>query len=150
MKKSLNFIPAFLLLFFSLIFFGCSKLPHEHQIITAQISEIRIPVNEVNDGKVHFYTYNKSGKRINFFVRTDGTGKLSTYFDACFTCYRHKKGYRPEGTVIVCNECSMQFKLADEHFDNSKGCSPIALASVIDEKNIIIKADDIEKGSRLF
>jgi len=150
MQNSLNSFPIYLLIFFSLIFCGCSKLPAEHKIITAKDGEIKIPAGEVNDGKVHFFTYKKSGKRINFFVRTDGTGKLSTYFDACFTCYKHKKGYRAEGTDIVCNECSMKFRLADEKFDNSQGCSPIALTSLIDEKNVIIKADDIAKGSRLF
>ena len=150
MKSSLNFFPTCLLLFFSLIFYGCSKLPPEHQLITANNSEIKIPVGKVNDGKVHFFTYKKSGKRLNFFVRTDGTGKLSTYFDACFTCYKHKKGYRAEGTDIVCNECIMRFRLADEKFDNTKGCSPITLFSHIDNENIIIKTDDIEKGSKLF
>lgn len=150
MQSPLNLFPAYLLLFFSLTFCGCSKRPPEYQLITSKDGEINIPVNKVNDGKVYFFTYKKSGKRINFFVRTDGTGKLSTYFDACFTCYKHKKGYRPEGTVIVCNECSMRFRLADEKFDNSQGCSPISLFSHIDKENIIIKTYDIEKGGKLF
>jgi uncharacterized membrane protein len=130
--------------------YACSKLPPEHQLVTAKDGEIRISVNQVNDNKVHFYTYKKSGKSINFFIRTDGTGKLSTYFDTCFTCYKNKKGYRAEGSIIICNECKMKFRLADEKFDNSQGCSPITLFSRIDEENIIIKTVDIEKGGKLF
>ena len=118
-------------------------------MIKAGQGEIKIPVNEVDDGKVHFYTYKASGKHINFFVRTDGAGKLSTYFDACYTCYKHKKGYRCEGTDLVCNECNLRFRLAEEKWVH-EGCSPIVLTSRIEEGNIIIRTDDIEKGGRLF
>lgn len=129
---------------------GCSKLPAEYKTLRASDGEIRIPVKEVDDGKVHFYTYKKSGKRINLLVRTDGAGELSAYFDACFTCYKHKKGYREEGTDLVCNECSMRFRLADKKWDNTGGCSPILLRSTIADGFIIIRAENIEKGAKLF
>lgn len=131
-------------------FAGCSKLPAEHTNITAANNEIRIPVKEINDGRVHFYTFKSSGKRINFFVRTDGTGALSASFDACFTCYKHKKGYRVEGTDLICNECNMKFPIADEKWDNTKGCSPIHLKSVIDDGFMTIRKEDLEKGGKLF
>lgn len=141
------FLPAVLLLF---VVSGCSSLPAEYKTVRAGNGEIRIPVSEVNDGKVHFYTYKKSGKRINFFVRTDGKGGLSAYFDCCFTCHKHKKGYREEGTEIVCNECSMRFRLADEKWDNKDGCSPIFLKSTIADGFISIRTENIEKGAKLF
>ena len=128
---------------------GCSKLPAEHTVIKAEKGELRIPVSEVSDGKVHFYTYKASGKRINFFVRTDGAGNLSTYFDACFTCYKHKKGYRCEGTDLVCNECNLRFRLAEEKWVH-EGCSPITLTSRTEGGNIVVRTDDIEKGGMLF
>ena len=98
----------------------------------------------------HFYTYKHSGKRINFFVRTDGAGALSAYFDACFTCYKNKKGYRVEGTDLVCNECNLSFRLADQRWDNSRGCSPILIKSGIRDKALVIQVSDLEKGARLF
>jgi uncharacterized membrane protein len=142
-------LVVILLVIFS-FFTGCSKLPAEHQLIEATGGEIRIPVSAVSDGKVHFYTYRKSGKRINFLVRTDGAGRLSTYFDACFTCYKNKKGYRCEGTDLVCNECNTRFRLADEQWHHEGGCSPIALTSSIGKDFIIIKTADLEAGERLF
>jgi uncharacterized membrane protein len=141
---------AVILLTLVALFAGCSKLPVEHQVVEARNGEIRIPVSEVNDGKVHFYTYRESGKRINFFVRTDGTGHISTYFDACFSCYKHKKGYRCEGTDLICNECNEKFRLADERWESNKGCSPIALTSSIGKDFVIVKVGDIEAGERLF
>jgi uncharacterized membrane protein len=142
--------PVVILLVILSFFAGCSRLPAEHQLVEATGAEIRIPVSAVNDGKVHFYTYRKSGKHINFFVRTDDAGRLSTYFDACFTCYKNKKGYRTEGTDLICNECNEKFRLADERWQHEGGCSPIALTSSIGKDFIVIKTADIEAGERLF
>jgi uncharacterized membrane protein len=146
-RLSALFSPAFFLL---LLLVSCGKQPAEHKVVTPKDGAIRIPVSEVHDGKVHLFTYKKSGKRINFFIRTDGKDSLSACFDACFTCYKHKKGYRQEGTDLVCNECSMKFRLADEHWDNSRGCSPIALKSRIDNNEMVIMTEDLERGGKLF
>ncbi|TAL22246.1 MAG: DUF2318 domain-containing protein [Nitrospirae bacterium] len=128
---------------------ACSNLPKEHKVITAKEEVISIPVSEVKDGKVHFFTYKKSGKRINFFIRTDGAGKLSAFFDACYICYKKKKGYREEGADLICNECKLKFRIADEVWEN-KDCSPILLKSKTGDGNLIIKTEDIEKGIKLF
>ncbi|MBA4372686.1 MAG: hypothetical protein C0402_07450 [Thermodesulfovibrio sp.] len=129
---------------------SCSKQPAAYKTLPASDGEIRIALTEVSDGKVHFYTYKKSGRRINFLVRTDSTGELSAYFDACFTCYKHMKGYREEGADIICNECSMKFRLADKKWDNTDGCSPILLKSILRDGFIVIKTEHIEKGVKLF
>lgn len=138
-------------LFFVLLFSGgCGKQPAEHEVVVPRDGAIRIPVGKVHDGKVHFFTYKKSGKRINFFIRTDGNDNLSSYFDACYTCYRHKKGYKEEGADLVCNECGLKFRLADERWDNSGGCSPILLTSRTEKDELVIMTGDLEKGQRLF
>lgn len=128
---------------------GCSERAAEHTVVRATDGEIRLPVSTFSDGKVHFYTYRKSGKNINFFVRTDGSGNLSTHFDACYACYKKKKGYRQEGTDLVCNECGLRFRLADEKWLH-EGCSPIPLTSRDEKGFIVIKTVDLEAGKRLF
>jgi len=147
-------LPGYFLFFiiitcFSIQLSGCSKLPVEHETVTPSDGKIILSVNKVNDGKVHFFTYKKSGKRINFFVRTDGKGNLSAYFDACYTCYKNKKGYRVEGTDLICNECNLKFRLADEIWEN-KDCCPIMLRSQLENKDLIIETSSLEKGARLF
>lgn len=128
---------------------GCSKSASEHQLVRAENGTIRLDAGKLKDGNAHFYTYRKSGKNINFFVRADSAGNLSTHFDACYTCYRKKKGYRQEGGDLVCNECGLKFRLADRKW-LSRGCSPIPVASRIDRGFIVIKTSDLEKGERLF
>lgn len=139
-----------LLIASAMLVIGCSRLPAEYQNVQADKGEIRIPLGQVSDGKAHFFTYKHSGKRINFFVRTDRNGALSASYDACFTCYKQKKGYRQDGSDLICNECRMKFGLADEKWDNSQGCSPILLKSRISEDVMIINTLDIEKGGKLF
>jgi len=129
---------------------GCNKQPALYQNAPVKDARIVIPLTEVNDGKVHFYTYRKSGKHINFFIRTDGKGTVSSYYDACFTCYKKKKGYHQEGSDIICNECNMKFGLAEEKWEEKDGCNPIYLKSIIEDSNLVIDAAVIEKGAKLF
>lgn len=151
-RAAFSFAVSAVLLLFLICFVlltGCSESAPEHPVVRAIDGEIRLAVSGVSDGKVHFYTYKKSGKNINFIVRTDGSGNLSTHFDACYTCYRKKKGYRQEGTDLVCNECGLKFRLADEKWLH-EGCSPVPLASRLDKGFIVIRTADLEAGERLF
>ena len=127
---------------------ACSNLPKEHKVITAKEGIISIPVSEVNDGKVHFFTYKKSGKRINFFVRTDGTGKLSAYFDACYICYKKKKATMKKVQTLFATNASLSSGFQTRH--GKQDCSPIMFKSKLENNNLTIKTEDIEKGSKLF
>ena len=55
---------------------GCERQAPERQIVVPQGDRVSIPLAAVNDGGVHFFTFKHGGKNINFFVRTDGAGKL--------------------------------------------------------------------------
>jgi uncharacterized membrane protein len=148
MRKNIQSIYILLCVLFALS--GCSNLPAEHTVVSPRSGEIRLPVKEMRDGTVHFFTYKKDGKRINFFIRTDGKDNLSAYFDACYTCYKYKKGYREEGSDLVCNECNLKFRLAEEHWDTSHGCCPIMIKSRIEGNDLVLSVKDLEKGERLF
>jgi uncharacterized membrane protein len=128
---------------------ACSKSPPQHEIVKSSGNKIILPLEKVNDGKAHFFTYKKSGKRINFFIRTDGNGNLISHFDACYLCNKHKKGYRVEETDLVCNECEMRFGLADETWKDTN-CSPIVFRNQQENNNIIIETSVLERGAKLF
>jgi uncharacterized membrane protein len=133
-----------------LVLFSCSTQEAKYPVVKADGSIVKIPLKDVSDGRVHFFSFKSGGKNINFFVRMDGAGKLHTCFDACFTCYKFKKGYRVEGTDIVCNECGTKFRLADEVWKDVGGCAPIALPSAINGDFILINASDLKRGEKLF
>lgn len=133
-----------------LLLTACGNQPRLYQEVQAKDSRIVIMLSDVSDKKAHFFTYKKSGKHINFFVRTDGKGAVSSYYDACFTCYKKKKGYRQEGSDLICIECSMKFGLAEEKWEEKDGCNPIYLKSTIENNSLIIDTAVIEKGAKLF
>ena len=139
-----------LLVLILLVLFSCSSQEAKYPVVKAEGGIVKIPVKDVNDGRVHFFTFKSGGKNIYFFVRMDGAGKLHTCFDACFTCYKLKKGYRVEGTDIVCNDCGTKFRLADEVWKNVGGCAPISLPSLINGDFVLIKLSDLKGGEKLF
>jgi len=135
---------------FMVFFMGCNSGMPSHPEVRAEGEEVRIPVKEVDDGRVHFFTFRGGRKQVNFFIRMDGTGRLHAHFDACYTCYKYRKGYRTEGTEIVCNECGEKFRLAEEVWHDVGGCVPVDLPHTTGNGMIIIKVKDLERGEKLF
>lgn len=133
-----------------LIFSGCGKDAPEHQIGVPEGEVIKIPVKDVNDWGVHFYTYKYVGKNINFFTRSDGDGRLHTHYDACYSCYKYKKGFRVEGSKIHCIACNLTYDLDEVAWDFIGPCSPVPLRSKVKGGVIIIKLDVIRRGRKLF
>lgn len=133
-----------------LVLCACSAQEPKYPVVKADGSIVKIPLKDVSDGRVHFFSFKSDGKNINYFVRMDGAEKLHTCFDACFTCYKFKKSYRVEGTDIVCNECGTRFRLADEVWRDVGGCVPIGVPSAINGDFIFINVSDLKRGAKLF
>ena len=129
---------------------GCGQKAPEHPVVVANGDQVSIPLATINDGGVHFFTFKHEGKNINFFVRTDGTGKLQAHFDACYSCYKYKLGFIHEGNQVVCIACRIGYDLADVVWDYIGACAPINLNSRIAGKYMVIKRSWLEKGKRFF
>ncbi|MBF0538752.1 MAG: DUF2318 domain-containing protein [Nitrospirae bacterium] len=138
------------ILIFSLILGGCNSGAVTHEVVKDKNGEVTFLLKAVRDGSVHFYTYRYKGTNINFFIRMDGAGNLHTYFDACYTCYRYKKGYTVSENYIVCNECGKKYRLADEVWIDATGCAPINLKSEIRGDSLVVLRDNIIKGKGFF
>jgi len=112
-------------------------------------NEVRIPVNNVNDGKAHYYYYYSGGTKVNFFVLKSSDGIVRAAFDACDVCFSEKKGYAQKGDFMVCNNCGQQF--ASVKINEEKGgCNPAPLDRTVDDSNLIIKTTDLDNGKRFF
>ena len=139
-----------LLLVLSLLAAGCSKQAPEHRIVVPDGERVSIPLATVNDGGVHFFTYKWDGRNVNFFVRTDGTGRLQAHFDACYSCFKYKLGYVREGNEVVCIACRIGYRLEDVIWDYVGACAPINLRSRISDGHLTIRCASLEKGKRFF
>ena len=137
-------------IFFLLFLTGCTKQAPEHPLVIPQDDLIKIPVEDVYDGSVHFYTYKYNKKNINFFVRTDSKGKLHTYYDACYSCYKYKLGFHITGSDLLCIACNLKYSLYETVWDFNGPCSPIVLRSKVKKGVVSIKLSVIRRGEKLF
>ena len=129
---------------------GCGRQAPEHAVVVADGNLVNIRLASVNNGGVHFFTYKYDGKNVNFFIRTDGTGRLQAHFDACYSCFKYKLGYVREGNEVVCIACRIGYNLYDVIWDYVGACAPINLKSRIDGNHLVIRRSWLEKGKKLF
>jgi len=140
-------IPTMLL---ALIVGACSQKPPIHEIVALDGGGIRIPRTTVADGGVHFFTFEHDGKNVNFLVRSDGDGTIHTHLDACYACYRYKRGFVVEGPNLVCIACRLEYAISDEVWDYIGACAPISIHSSIDGDQLVIDQSIIERAARYF
>ena len=129
---------------------GCERQAPEYQVIVPDGNRVNIRLAAVNDGAVHFFTYKLGRKNINFFVRRDGSGRLRTHFDACYSCFKYKLGYVREKNQVVCIACRIGYNLDDAIWDYVGACAPIILSSRIAGEHLVIKQSQLEKGEKFF
>jgi uncharacterized membrane protein len=122
----------------------------EHPQVFASGDFVKLPLSEVDDGGVHFYTYKLAGKNVNFLVRTDGNGKLHTHLDACYSCFKYKRGYFEEDADLVCWACRYRYALADEVWEFIQACTPINLKNSRKGDNLLIKVSLLQRAGKFF
>ena len=129
---------------------ACSPTPPIHDVVEASGDAVRLPCGDVSDGRVHFFTYLHNGKNVNFLVRQDGIGTLHTHLDACYACYRYKRGFVVEGGALVCIACRLEYGLEDEIWDYIGACAPISIHSSIEGDELVVDKSILVRAARYF
>ena len=141
---------SLLLLCLLVLLTGCGNRAPEHPLVDPTGEAIILPLTLIDDGGVHFFTYKSGGRSLNFFVRTDGEGRLHAHFDACYSCYKYKKGFVREGDRVVCLACRIGYKLEERVWDFVGACAPMPLRSHRTTDGLVIGLADLEQGRRYF
>jgi uncharacterized membrane protein len=129
---------------------GPSNRQSNYIAVTADAGSVRIPLPAMNDSEAHFYVYSTSGgKTIKFFVLRAADGRIRAAFDACQVCYNAKLGYHQEGDFMVCNNCGRRFRSVDVEVITG-GCNPIPVKKVVETRTVLLKAGDLDAGSKYF
>lgn len=137
-------------LLFAIVIAACSRGSQTHQILQLDGDSIRIPQSAVADGDVHFFTFEHDGKNVNFLVRTDGNGTLHAHLDACYACYRYKRGFVVENSNLVCTACRFEYAISDEIWDYIGACAPISIHSTLENDELVIRKSILERAARYF
>lgn len=111
---------------------------------------VRIPLDEVKDGKLHRFAYIAGdGHRVRFFLinRYDEDHvKIGVVFDACMIC--GDDGYIQKGNDVICIACNVHIFVPS--IGKPGGCNPIPLTHEVMGDEIIIARSDLERGARYF
>lgn len=118
--------------------------PATATMLAAQGGEVRVPLSQLTDSKLHFYEANVNGTEIRFFVIHIGKDYV-TALDACQICGR--QGYRQEGNNVICRNCGAVIYIPS--IGQSGGCNPIPLKSGIEAGNVVLDLSTLAQANSL-
>ena len=108
--------------------------PSPAKTLVAQDSLVRIPLSELTDSSLHFYTAEVNGTVIRFLVIHKQSGDYATALDACQIC--GTAGYRQEGQNVICRNCGASIYIPS--IGQSGGCNPISVKSRVAGGEVIV------------
>jgi len=133
-----------------LLMWGCGRTAPEHEKVVAEGGAVRLQRRVVDDGRVHFFTFDHEGKNVNFLIRTDGDGKLHSHLDACHSCFKYKLGFVVEDQDVVCIACRLKYPVEDEFWDFIGACAPISIYNELEPDSVVIESRLLEQAARYF
>ncbi len=120
-----------------------------HKPVKAVNGEVRLPLNSVDDGEAHYFSFNSEQGEIRFFVLKSRDNIIRAAFDACDVCFPEKKGYSRDGDYMICNNCGQKFHSTRINVIKG-GCNPAPLRRTRKGDQLVIQVSDILSGSHYF
>src|SRR5580704_11687746 len=120
--------------------------PHPARMLIAENNQVRIPLSDLTDSSVHFYTAEVNDAVIRFIVMHRADGDYVTALDACEIC--GWSGYRQEGQNVVCRNCGATIYIPS--IGDSGGCNPIPVKSRVDNGEVIVDLSALSSSASLI
>jgi high-affinity iron transporter len=108
--------------------------------------EVGIPVAGVSDGNLHRFYLEQDGVSVRFIVIRRPDQSLVAAFDACQIC--GNQGYYQKGPNVICKNCGSAIFIPS--IGSHGGCNPIPLESHVEGGRLVIPADKLLPGTKLF
>ncbi|MGA6955111.1 MAG: Fe-S-containing protein [Candidatus Acidiferrales bacterium] len=108
--------------------------PSPARTLIAQDNLVRVPLSQLTDSSLHFYTANVNGTVIRFLVIHKQNGDYAVALDACQIC--GTAGYRQEGQTVICRNCGASIYIPS--IGQSGGCNPISVKSRVAGGEVIV------------
>ncbi len=113
-------------------------------------SDIIIPIAALST-EAKFFEFDAHTVTVKYFAVLDDAGEVHIAFDACDVCYGAKKGYRQEGSMMICNNCGNAFEITGIGTENKGGgCWPGYLEAAITETEVVVDPDVLTAGTWYF
>lgn len=133
------------------VYTQASAAAPEAKVVTAQGGVVSIPVAEVADGKLHFFSVDTAGSvdaagvTVRFLIIRKPDGSYATALDACMIC--GPIGYYQDGQNVICRNCAAPVYIPS--IGEGGGCNPISFPSRQEGGNISFQLSSLEKVSHL-
>lgn len=127
-------LTVILVLTADFIYARANSAPPSARVVAAAGNEVRIPLSELQDGKLHLFTLTNGAQSVRFMVMKKPSG-WATALDACRIC--GAEGYRQDGQNVVCRHCGSPIYVPS--MGDSGGCNPIGVPSRVDGSEIVLE-----------
>jgi high-affinity iron transporter len=108
--------------------------PVPAKLLAAVDRQVRIPLSELTDQSLHFYTVDLGGTTMRFLVIHQTNGNYAVALDACQIC--GWAGYRQEGQNVVCRNCGATIYIPS--IGQHGGCNPVPVKSTIQGGELVV------------
>jgi high-affinity iron transporter len=108
--------------------------PAPAQMLVARGNQVRIPLSDLTDSSVHFYSADVNNTVMRFLVIHQTNGDYATALDACQIC--GWAGYRQQGQNVVCRNCGATIYIPS--IGESGGCNPVKVSSRVQGGEVIV------------
>jgi high-affinity iron transporter len=102
--------------------------------LVAQNGQVRIPLAQLMDTSLHYYTSEVNQADIRFLLIHKSGGDYAAALDACQIC--GPVGYRQEGQNVICRNCGAAIYIPS--IGQSGGCNPIAVKSRVENGEVVV------------
>ncbi len=96
--------------------------------------EVRIPLSQLMDSSLHYYSAEVNQADIRFLVIHKSGGDYAAALDACQIC--GPVGYRQEGQNVICRNCGAAIYIPS--IGQSGGCNPIVVKSRVANGELVV------------
>ena len=137
-------LAVILVLTADFIYTQASSAPPSARVVAASGAgndELRVPLNEVQDGNLHLFTAKSGDQSFRFLIIKKPQG-WGVALDACRIC--GAEGYRQDGQNVVCRHCGSAIYVPT--IGESGGCNPVGVPFRVDGGEIVVNLAALAKG----
>ncbi len=115
--------------------------------ITSMDGEIAISLDNINDGRLHRFSYIASdGTEVRFIIIKKNEAAFGVGLDACNIC--GPTGYYEHDGKVICKLCGVAINISTIGFQG--GCNPVPLAYTIQDGHMLVQGQDLEDEKGRF
>lgn len=125
------------------VYARAAAAPPDATPLIAQQGRVSIPISEIAEGSLHFFTADVNGTSIRFLVVHKPNGQFGVALDACQIC--GPSGYRQEGQNVVCRNCGAAIYIPS--IGERGGCNPIGVKSALEGGDIVVDLSALSEAT---